>query len=134
MLALTEAILLTGQGIQGDHFPSRPGSKRQVTLIQSEHLGVIAALTGVRMVMPEQLRRNLVVTGINLLALKERRFLIGETLLEGTSACAPCRKMEAALGPGGYQAMRGHGGICARILSGGVLRPGDPVRVLDREP
>ncbi len=134
MVALNQARLLAGRGISGDHFPSRPGGKRQITLLQAEHLAVIAALVGLPRVAPETLRRNLLVSGINLLALKGRRFLIGETLLEGTTACAPCRKMEAALGPGGYQAMRGHGGICARILTGGTLQLGDPVRALDPAP
>jgi MOSC domain-containing protein YiiM len=76
---------------------------------------------------PARLRRNLVVEGIPLIALKGRRFRIGEVLCEGTAPCDPCSRMEAALGPGGYNAMRGHGGLCARILEGGTLRIGDAV-------
>jgi len=49
-------------------------------------------------------------------------------LLEGQKECPPCSRMEEALGPGGYQAMRGHGGVAAIVLEGGVLRCGDPVR------
>ncbi|MBB6098982.1 MOSC domain-containing protein YiiM [Deinobacterium chartae] len=104
-----------------------PG-KRNVTLIQAEHLPVIAALLGREQVTPDELRRNLVVSGINLLALKDRRFWVGEVLLEGTGACHPCSRMEEALGPGGYNAVRGHGGLTARVVRGGTLRLGDPVR------
>jgi len=84
-------------------------------------------LAGHDRLAPATLRRNVVVAGIPLIALKDRRFRIGEVLLEGTGECDPCSRMEAALGPGGYNAMRGHGGICARILEGGALRVGDAV-------
>ena len=73
------------------------------------------------------LRRNVLVSGIPLIALKGRRFRIGDVLLEGTDPCDPCSRMEDALGPGGYNAMRGMGGLCARILEGGSLRVGDAV-------
>jgi MOSC domain-containing protein YiiM len=104
-------------------------STRQVTLIQSEHLPVIAQLARVKAVDPVALRRNLVVSGINLSALKTSRLRIGAALLEIVGPCQPCSRMEAAIGRGGYAAMRGHGGWTARVLEGGALKIGDPVRV-----
>ena len=101
--------------------------KRGITLIQAEHLPAIAALAGLDAVEPATLRRNLVVSGIPLIALKGRRFRIGDVLCEGTAPCDPCSRMELALGAGGYNAMRGHGGLCARILESGTLRVGDAV-------
>ena len=118
----------TGRGLTGDRYTGGSG-KRGVTLIQAEHLPAIAALSGHEAVAPAQLRRNVVVSGIPLIALKGRRFRIGEVLLEGTDGCYPCSRMEAALGPGGYNAMRGHGGLCARILEGGTVHVGDRVAV-----
>jgi MOSC domain-containing protein YiiM len=77
---------------------------------------------------PELTRRNIVVSGINLLALKDRRFQIGGAVLEATGPCEPCSRMEENLGPGGYNAMRGHGGITARVVEEGTIRVGDEVR------
>jgi MOSC domain-containing protein YiiM len=120
------ARLTADAGIEGDHLAAR-GGKRQVTLIQQEHLGAIAALAGLDAVDPALLRRNLVVSGISLAALRDRCFRIGEAVLEGTGECQPCSRMEENLGPGGYNAMRGHGGITARVLQGGLVRIGDMV-------
>jgi len=126
---ITEVEAITDRGLQGDHRMQRKaGGKRQVTLIQSEHLPAIASLSGHAEVLPEWLRRNLVVSGINLYALRDKRFFIGEVLFEGSGICAPCSRMEKTLGPGGYNAMRGHGGINAKVISGGVIRLGDSVR------
>lgn len=117
-------------GLEGDHYAS-PGGKRQVTLIQAEHLQTVAGLLGTDAISPEQVRRNIVVSGINLLALKGRRFQLGEALLEYTGTCAPCSRMESNLGRGGYNAMRGHGGITARVLRGGRVGLGDAVLAAD---
>ena len=124
---MVEAI--AGKGLRGDRYASASG-KRGVTLIQAEHLPVIAALSGHDAVSPATLRRNLVVSGIPLVALKGRRFRVGDVVLEGTDSCDPCSNMEKALGPGGYNAMRGMGGLCARIVEGGTLHVGDAVEAM----
>lgn len=127
--SVPEALAVADHGLAGDHRAARSGGLRQVTLIQLEHLPVVAALAGLEAVEPQALRRNLVVGGISLLALVGRQFEVGEAVLLGTGPCHPCSRMERALGPGGCNAMRGHGGITARVLSGGRLRLGDLVRV-----
>lgn len=124
------AIAIAGKGLVGDRYAGGSG-KRGVTLIQAEHLPAIAALSGHAAVAPGQLRRNLVIGGIPLVALKDRRFRIGDVLLEGTGPCDPCSQMEMALGAGGFNAMRGMGGICARIVEGGTIHCGDSVVVED---
>ena len=116
-------------GLEGDHFKKSSTGKRQVTLIQQEHLDVVARILGKTDIVPELLRRNIVVSGINLLALKHQQFQVGAVLLETTGICAPCSRMEENLGAGGYNSMRGHGGITAKIIQGGQIKIGDIVKL-----
>lgn len=125
--AVNHVEVLNDQGLDGDRAARSSGGTRQVTLIQREHLAAVAQLLQRDAVDPALLRRNLVVSGINLLALKDERFRIGDVLFEGTGPCEPCSRMEEGLGAGGYNAMRGHGGITARVLEGGVITLGDAV-------
>lgn len=140
-LSLDQTLALPQLGLQGDRASIKPssqanGSKRQVTLLQAEHLPVIAALTGHKKVDPALLRRNLIVSGFNLLAAKSlfkdqpMQLCIGEVVLEITGPCEPCSRMEHVLGRGGYNAMRGHGGVTARVIRGGLLTTGDTVRLV----
>jgi len=122
---------LAGIGLADDRLGKRGESElstRQVTLIQHEHLAVIAALAGVAAVDVLALRRNLVVSGINLVALKNARVRVGDALLEIVGPCQPCSRMEEAVGPGGYAAMRGHGGMTARVLETGAIAVGAQVQ------
>ena len=155
MQCVGEVEVLAGSGLLGDRThrggqttlpglagPATAGGKRQVTLLQAEHLPVIAALAGwVGPLHASVLRRNLVVSGLNLLAakslFKDQPLVLclgaagatsaDQVVLEITGPCEPCSKMEAALGPGGYNALRGHGGMTARVLQGGWLHLGDAV-------
>lgn len=138
-LEVEQVAAVAGRGLEGDRragsVPRAAPSPRQVTLIQAEHLAVVGELLGrAEPVDAALLRRNLVVRGIPLLALKGLRFRIGEAVLEGTGPCHPCSRMEEALGPGGYQAMRGHGGLTAVVVAGGPIRAGDEVTALGPSP
>lgn len=127
--ALPQAELLAGRGLAGDHHAlSARGGARQVTLIQSEHLRETAAQLQ-RPVSPELCRRNLLIAGLDLLALRGRRLRIGSAVLEISGDCTPCRRMEETLGPGGLAAMQGRGGVTARVLEPGSVRVGDAVMV-----
>lgn len=117
---------LAGLGLTGDHRCSKtPGSARQVTLISVEFIHLIEIYTGINQVDPALLRRNLVVSGINLNALRHQQFRIGTALFEATALCHPCVRMDQALGHGGAAAMLGYGGLCARILESGRVSIGD---------
>ena len=129
MIATGTVQAIAGAGLVGDRYKGGSG-KRGITLIQAEHLPAIAALAQRPDLTPALLRRNVVVSGIPLIALKQRRFRIGTAVFEGTEECDPCSRMEDALGPGGYNAMRGHGGLCARIVEGGTFGLGDALEAL----
>ncbi len=122
-MVLVERAVIGEDGLEGDH--ARPG-KRAVTLFQHEHLAAVASYLGAEL-RPEDLRRNIHVAGLNLAALRGARVRLGDALVEITGVCAPCSRMQTALGPGGYNALRGHGGWCARVLEPGAVALGDPV-------
>lgn len=125
-------------GIEGDRralpdpgaAPGRPG-RRAVTLLQAEHLPVIRALARAPGIGFATLRRNIAVEGIALAALKGRAIRVGTAVLRVTGACAPCSRMEEAIGPGGYTAMRGHGGVTAEVLEPGRVALGDAVEPVE---
>ena len=134
MQIVDEAIAIEGLGLEGDRrSKASPGSARQVTIISKEHIDVVAQLLKRDEIDPALLRRNLVVSGLNLNALRHQRFRIGEAEFEATAQCHPCSRMDKALGQGGCAAMLGHGGLCAKILIGGRIKVGDELVPLEQE-
>lgn len=130
LTSLHEVDVSLEGGLEGDHFKSKFSKKRQVTLIQQEHLKGVASILGKDSISPALTRRNLMISGINLFAVRDRKFSIGEVVFEGTGYCHPCSRMEENLGPGGYNAMRGHGGLTAMVIKGGTIKLGDEVKLL----
>lgn len=142
-ISVDAAMALANRGLEGDRAVNGPsaspiGSKRQVTLLQAEHVPLLAAWIG-RSVDPSVLRRNLVIGGVNLIAARTLfadqpvGIEIGnEVVLVITGPCEPCSTMEAAFGSGAYNAMRGHGGLTARVEVGGRIAVGDRVRISTR--
>jgi MOSC domain-containing protein YiiM len=132
MVAL-EDVQVSVNGLVGDRYSGHSKRTRQVTIIQFEHLPVIASCLHRDFISPTEVRRNIVVSSINLLALKNKNFRLGNAVLEFTGLCHPCSKMESRLGTGGFNAMRGHGGITARVIKPGKVNLGDNVIVLDHQ-
>jgi len=126
-IVLDQVRAIKKKGLEGDR---SKGGNRQVTLIQKEHIAAVASFLGTSSVEFTLTRRNILVAGINLLALKGKQFQIGEAILEYSGECHPCSRMEDALGEGGYNAMRGHGGITAKIIKTGMITTGDAVGVI----
>ena len=134
MVEVDRVEVRLGRGLVGDRYGKvAPKSgvnngKREVTLIATEAIQIIAAHLRVidgRDLYPYT-RRNLVVEGVDLVEFIGKRFSIGEVEFEGTGECEPCKRMNLTLGRGGFAAMRGLGGLTARIIQPGILIVGDP--------
>ena len=128
-VASVSKVRVAEGGLEGDH--ARAG-KRAVTLIQAEHLTVVAALLDIEQVDPALLRRNIVVSGFNLLGARKRNIQIGSAILHIHGPCPPCSRMEEVLGFGGYNAMRGHGGVYAEVIEVGGIALNDKLSLISQ--
>ena len=122
------------KGLEGDKMCFTKSSKRQVTLIQSEHLPIIINLSSSldsdkKDNISSHLKRNLVVSGINIQYLIKKYFRIGEAILYGTGDCKPCKKIENNLGKSTFVGMCGMGGITASIIRSGKINIEDKVEL-----
>ena len=128
MVSVEKTLAIADRGLQGDRrLEGSNGSARQVSIISVEFIRAIADNLGVAHIPADILRRNLLVSGINLNALRHQYFQIGSAVFQATAQCHPCSRMETALGKGGLVAMLGYGGLCAKILESGEISCGDEV-------
>ena len=127
-----EVRIVEGRGIEGDRyfegtgFWTPYGDVCEVTLIEGEDLDHIEDELGIS-VKSGQHRRNIVTRGIRLLDLRRKRFRVGEALLEFDRSRPPCRHVQDLSEPGMTRALRGRGGICARVIEGGKIRARDRI-------
>ncbi len=131
-----EVAAIEGCGLAGDRYCegtghwSRFGRVCQVTLIAAEDLDAIEKETGIR-VRDGEHRRNVVTRGISLKTLRRgERFRVGEVVFEYRGPRSVCRYIERLTEPGMTQALKGRGGICARVIENGTVRVGDEIEVL----
>jgi MOSC domain-containing protein YiiM len=136
MKSVEVATALEGCGLEGDRYCagighwSRFGRVCEVTFIAAEDLDYIERETGVS-VNDGQHRRNVVTRGISLKTLRRgERFRVGEVAFEYRGPRSVCRYIERLTEPGMTQALKGRGGICARVIENGTVRVGDEIEVL----
>ena len=127
-IPVESAEVVANHGIVGD-WRVRAGSRRQLTLIEAEVLEDVGRTLGIE-VKPGASRRQVTVRGMDLNAAIGHLVSIGEVVIDVSLACDPCEQMEVAIGPGGRAALEGRGGICGRVVSGGMIRLGDPIRIV----
>ncbi len=114
-----------GFGLEGDRFYGyRPGYKGQVTFFKWETLLAAREKFGVPALAPSVFRRNVVVEGIDLDQLLERRFTLGGVEFEGTGEARPCHWMNSVVAPGAEDWLMGQGGLRAKVLTDGKLSVG----------
>lgn len=123
--AVDEVACDAGRGIRGDRFYDyRPDYKGQITFFSSEVYETLCRQLGVTDRDPSVLRRNAIVSGADLNALIGQEFEVQGIRFLGTQEAAPCYWMNGAVCQGAEEALRGQGGLRAKILSSGVLRCG----------
>ena len=125
---VAEACVTAGRGLVGDHAQAR-NPYRGVTLITTADIDAVAERLG-RAIDPRTLRRNLLLEAPGQFLRIGQRYVAGEVILLITGPCAPCGRMREVLGEPGFQAMRGHGGMTARVIRGGCLRVGEMFKPL----
>lgn len=137
MVRSEEVETVAGCGIRGDRycegtgFWAHYGDVCQVTLISGEDLDYIRDETGIK-VQDGEHRRNIITRGIDLSKLRRRRFRVGEALLEFDRSRPPCKHVQDLTEPGMTRALRNRGGICARVIESGRIRPGDSIETVPK--
>ena len=125
---------VAGRGIRGDRFfDYKDNYKGQITFFSFEVFERMAAHFSLGEKSAGAVRRNVVVSGVDLNDLIGEDFSVQGVRLRGTAHCRPCYWLDQAVAPGAEQFLAGNGGLRAQILSDGVIAPGD-AKLLLAEP
>jgi len=124
-LEVPEIHCLAGRGIEGDRFLDfKTDYKGQITFFAAEIYDELRARFGVWDKPPSAFRRNVITRGVDLNSLVGHEFTVQGVRFLGMAECSPCEWQDGAFAPGTEAALRGRGGLRARILTDGVLRVG----------
>jgi len=132
--SLDSVIAIKGKGLDGDKITLKKSKKRQVTLMQKEHISVILSLAqeddqDTINNIQYYFKRNLLISNYNIHNLKGKLFTIGEAKFFGTGDCKPCKKIENQLGKKMLDAMQGMGGITAAVEQSGRIKISDKIKL-----
>ncbi len=135
MRSVPEARAVPGWGLEGDRYFRKsgtysdgPGTGREVTLIEAEAIEALARDFDTQ-IEPGQARRNIVTGGLALNHLVGREFKVGEATLRGVRLCEPCAHLQSLTAQKVRPGLVHRGGLRCDIVSGGLIRAGDPVTV-----
>jgi MOSC domain-containing protein YiiM len=117
---------VAGKGLLGDrYFNHREDYKGQITFFSAEVVERLRARFGIGEKLAGVLRRNVIVSGIDLLSLIGCEFELQGVRFRGTQHCAPCEWMDVAIAPGAKEFLKENAGLRAKILADGELHVGD---------
>ena len=126
LMEVPQIECVAGRGIRGDRFYDyRDNYKGQITFFSFEVFAKLAEHFGLTNKSAGAVRRNVVVSGVELNDLIGEEFSIQGVRLRGTAHCRPCYWLDQAVAPGAEQFLEGNGGLRAQILSDGVIAVGD---------
>jgi MOSC domain-containing protein YiiM len=135
LTAVEQVRAVPGRGLEGDRYfngtgaySNRPGPDREVTLIEVEALEALEQEEGL-VLSPNEARRNLVTRGVPLNHLVGKEFQVGEVTFRGVRLCEPCGYLAKLTRPEVTPALVHRGGLRAQVVSGGVIQPGDVIKL-----
>ena len=131
LVEVEQVECVAGSGIRGDRFYDyRDEYKGQITFFSLEVFDRLAEHFVLTNKSPGALRRNVIVSGVELNDLIGEEFSIQGVRLRGTAHCKPCYWLDQAVAPGTEEFLQGNGGLRAQILTDGVIAVGDAQLVL----
>ncbi|MDH3602359.1 MAG: MOSC domain-containing protein [Candidatus Tectomicrobia bacterium] len=137
MVALAEAEMIMGKGIEGDRYANKigyysdhPAPGRHVTIIEIEVLEEIAQSLGIAF-LPHESRRNLTTRGIRLNPLVGKNVQIGSVVLDVIRFCDPCAYLQTMLGKPVLKSLTDRAGLRCDVITGGTIRVGDLITVVE---
>ena len=126
LLAVEQIECVAGHGIRGDRFfDYRDDYKGQITFFSAEVFAELSRAFRLTDKSAGLLRRNVIVSGIDLNDLIGLDFEVQGVPFRGTAHCKPCYWMNTAVGPGAEDFLAGRGGLRAKILADGLIAVGD---------
>ena len=128
---VNQAILEKGKGIVNDrYYGNFKKKKEQVTLINLEEINNFNNQIK-KNIEAKDFRRNIIVSGINLNELINKKIKINDVTLKIHEICQPCKYLQEKLKiPDLVKMLVNKSGVRAEILSSGSLSVGDVIKIM----